>query len=159
MNKYLIWIVSTALLVLTLTACSKAQSQKSQLEGTWGIVHYESTTRDAGIQNSYTEDLDPYNPSSRNDGKIAFLNTQGDTFTMTMYGWDTVNKEWDIIGKYSLEYQTGKLYYPQTKRALEIVSLDSRQLVLEMPLYSSADESATITGRTKLVLRKMQDVG
>jgi len=69
------------------------------------------------------------------------------------------NKEWEIVGKYSVEYQNGKLYYPQTKRAIEIVSLDSWQLVLEIPQYSSADDYATITERTILVLRKMQGVG
>lgn len=156
MKKVLIWILF--IVVLTVSACSKASTQKALLEGTWGLVHYESTSMNGGTQKTESEDLDPYNPSSRNDGKIAFLNTQGDTMLMTFYSWDLTAKDWIVEFKFSVEYQNGKLYYLQTKRALEIKSLDAKQLVLEMPQYSGMEETATITGRTRMVLRKMQNI-
>lgn len=153
------FLAITFLALLTLASCSKESNQKALLEGTWGLVHYDYTTNTDGTQNTRSTDYDPYNPVSSDDGKVALLNTQGNTFLMTFYVWDVTNKEWVAATKYSVEYRSNQLYYAETKRSIDITSLTSTQLILEAPVYSYPQETQTIIGHSRMVFRKMKNVG
>ena len=152
-------LLCTIISVLVLLSCSKESMQMGLLEGTWGLVHYDYSRTENGSTRTESTDYDPYNPSSRNDGKVAFINTQGNTFLMTFYEWNTTSKEWDVATKFSVEYRSGQLYYEETKRSIDITTLNANQLVLEAPVYNYPDSPNTMIGHTKMVFRKMQNIG
>lgn len=147
-------------------ACNKESSVKSNIEGTWGLTHYEYFQKiDGVIYDQEKDDCNPYAPTSSYDGKLAIINTNDNHYLLTFYSWDTKKNIWVAEEKMAVIIEGNKMFVDGGTRFFSI-QLTSDILTLEA--NAEEEEDGSLFGKegsvwisiySKYVFRKMSDLG
>ena len=160
------FILSLVITSFTFFSCSKESSVKNNIEGTWGLTHYEFYAKvDGEIITQEKDDCNPFAPIDSNDGKLAIINTNNNNYLLTFYSWDNKRSTWVAEEKFSVSIKGSKMFVEDEDRYLSIY-LTSDSLTLEGIAEDEMDGSlidkegkVKVVSYTKYVFRRMSDFG
>ena len=100
MKKTLI-LLSAVIALCAFTSCNKETKNEHPLEGVWGFMSYEVTTKDADgtILKQEKTEFNPFNPSKPGDMKVEITWVSGNDYTSTSFGWNHMDNKWDSDGR------------------------------------------------------------
>ena len=100
MKKTLI-LLSAVIALCAFTSCNKEPKNEHPLEGVWGFMSYEVTTKDADgtILKQEKTEFNPFNPSKPGDMKVEITWVSGNDYTSTSFGWNHMDNKWDSDGR------------------------------------------------------------
>lgn len=100
MKKTLI-ILSALFALCAISSCKKEPVNEHPLEGVWGFMSFEVTTKDADgtILKQEKTEYDPFNPSKPGEMKVEITWVSGNDYTSTSFGWNPMDNKWDSDGR------------------------------------------------------------
>ena len=99
--KKTIILLSAVIALCAFTSCNKEPKNEHPLEGVWGFMSYEVTTKDADgtILKQEKTEFNPFNPSNPGDMKVEITWVSGNDYTSTSFGWNLMDNKWDSDGR------------------------------------------------------------
>ena len=162
MKKIVLFTIALCLLF----SCTKESLTKNNIEGTWGLTHYELYDEvDGEMMNQENGDCNPFAPVDDDDQKIVIINTTGNDYLITPYYWDNKKSIWvsDASDKVTWTIIDNKIYSDGENKG-QLFQLTSDSLSLE---YTSKDEEigwlygkekVQVVHYLKYVFRRMSDL-
>lgn len=165
MKKYF-FILSFVITTCIFFSCSKDLSIKNNIEGTWGLTHFEFYEKvDGDIIVQEKEDCNPYAPIDSNDGKVAIINTNDNNYLLTFYSWDKKKSIWVAGEKMSVSIKRDKMFVEGEDRFF-LFQLTSDNLIIEGISEIEIDGdliekegTVKVVAHSKYIFRKMSDFG
>ena len=166
MKKIYLYLAITIASCL-LFSCSKESLTKKNLEGTWGLTHYESYDKvDGEVMNQEKGDCNPYAPVGDDDLKFVIINTTGNDYLVTPYSWDKKKSMWTTSSSDKMTWTIkGNMIYAEGVDEGQPFQLTSDSLTLE-GTYQAEREGwwygkegeVQVVHYSKYVFRKMSDL-
>ena len=109
--KYLISIfLASAFSLCCVLSCGKEETTRKKLEGTWGLVHYESYSKiDGEIQYEDIGDSNPFSPFDWGY-KITVFNTTGNSYLVTSSYWNNKKSIWEAEEEETWTIKDNRIY-------------------------------------------------
>jgi hypothetical protein len=136
---------------LTLIGCSN-----NNVEGSWGLVHYEEKeTVDGIITREYKGDCNPFSPSDPDwDLKLSIIHTNDNDYLVTLLEWNKVKMSWcpmDGVKPFTWTIKKNRIVAVNGQPSPEEVSINSNTFCLEETRSFGKSETST-----KRVFRKIE---
>lgn len=157
--KLVLRFLSIVIAVSVLFSCNKESGDLKSIEGTWGLVHFETYTKindELVGQNKY--DCNPYAPVDEEDIKLVIFNTLENNYLFTIYYWDNDNDTWVSDSKHTVTINGSELCIAGQETYTFQFTSDS--LTLEHYDENKYDDDYLISKRqhyVKMVFRRMAD--
>ena len=147
------------MVIFPFTSCNKESIDSSEIEGSWGIIHEEGWRKENGrIVDEYSYDSNPFNPSSDEDFKIDFINTDGDKYLISNYHWDPKTAKWKKEDSQIVTIKNGRISSEDSDESSTITIQSDRMTIEGRTKYIDDKSKVEVEVYGKMVLRKMSSL-